>query len=74
MIKNKNYILVLKYDWLTKVYDPILQLTMPERKYKTALINQMKIKPEDRVMWSGNPNSPMLKKQCILRHYLEPYT
>lgn len=53
MTEDKNYIPALKYDWLTKVYDPVLQLTMPERKFKTALINQMKISPNDRVLDFG---------------------
>lgn len=53
MTENKNYIPALKYDWLTKVYDPVLQLTMPERKFKTALIRQMEIKPNDRLLDFG---------------------
>lgn len=53
MTESKNYIPALKYDWLTKVYDPVLQLTMPERKFKTALIRQMEIKPNDRVLDFG---------------------
>ncbi|MBA4058477.1 MAG: methyltransferase type 11 [Marivirga sp.] len=53
MTENKNYIPALKYDWLTKIYDPVLQFTMPERKFKTALVNQMKIKPGDRVLDFG---------------------
>lgn len=53
MAESKNYIPALKYDWLTKVYDPVLQLTMPERKFKTALINQMNIQPGERVLDFG---------------------
>jgi ubiquinone/menaquinone biosynthesis C-methylase UbiE len=53
MTENKNYIPALKYDWLTKLYDPVLQLTMPERKFKSALIRQMEIKPNDRVLDFG---------------------
>lgn len=53
MAENKNYIPALKYDWLTKVYDPVLQLTMPERKFKSSLIRQMEIKPNDRVLDFG---------------------
>ncbi len=53
MTENKNYIPALKYDWLTKVYDPVLQLTMPERKFKSALIRQMEIRPNDRVLDFG---------------------
>jgi ubiquinone/menaquinone biosynthesis C-methylase UbiE len=53
MTENKNYIPALKYDWLTKVYDPVLQFTMPERKFKSALIRQMEIKPNDRILDFG---------------------
>lgn len=53
MSQSKTYIPALKYDWLTKVYDPVLQLTMPERKFKSALIDQMKIKPTDRILDFG---------------------
>ncbi len=45
MTETRNYIPALKYDWLTKVYDPFLQFTMPEKKFKKALINQMNIQP-----------------------------
>jgi len=53
MSDNKNYIPALKYDWLTRIYDPVLQLTMPERKFKSALINQMKIQHGDKVLDFG---------------------
>lgn len=53
MTESKNYIPALKYDWLTKVYDPVLQLTMPERKFKSALIRQMEIKPNDQILDFG---------------------
>lgn len=53
MTESKNYIPALKYDWLTKMYDPVLQLTMPERKFKSALICQMEIKPNDQVLDFG---------------------
>ena len=43
MTEHKKYIPALKYDWLTKVYDPVLQFTMPERKFKSALIEGMRI-------------------------------
>lgn len=53
MSGNKNYIPALKYDWLTRIYDPVLQLTMPERKFKSALINQIKIQANDKVLDFG---------------------
>ena len=53
MTENKNYIPALKYDWLTKIYDPVLQLTMPEKKFKSALIKGMNIQPGERVLDFG---------------------
>ena len=53
MKKSTKYIPALKYDWLTKVYDPVLQFTMPERKFKTALINDMGIQPGFRILDFG---------------------
>lgn len=53
MKESTKYIPALKYDWLTKVYDPVLQLTMPERKFKTALINEMGVQLGFRVLDFG---------------------
>ena len=50
---SKQYTPALRYDWLTRLYDPVLQLTMPERKFKTALVNQMQIKPNERILDFG---------------------
>lgn len=52
-MKQDNYIPALKYDWLTSVYDPVLQFTMPERKFKTALIKQMNLKAGQRALDFG---------------------
>jgi ubiquinone/menaquinone biosynthesis C-methylase UbiE len=52
-MEAQKYIPALKYDWLTKVYDPVLQLTMPERKFKEALISYMSIQPGERVLDFG---------------------
>ncbi len=53
MVEHKEYIPALKYDWLTKVYDPVLQFTMPERKFKTALIDEMRIQADNRILDFG---------------------
>lgn len=53
MTDDKKYIPALKYDWLTKVYDPVLQFTMPERKFKDALIDGMRIQPVYRILDFG---------------------
>ena len=42
---RKEYIYVLKYRWLTPLYDPILRLTLRERAFKKALVEQARIQP-----------------------------
>lgn len=53
MNEQKDFIPALKYDWLTKFYDPILQLTMPERKFKKSLIDKMRIDRGYRILDFG---------------------
>lgn len=50
---EKEYIPALKYDWLTRFYDPILRITMPEKQFKTDLVNQANIKENHRVLDFG---------------------
>jgi ubiquinone/menaquinone biosynthesis C-methylase UbiE len=52
MTKEK-YIPALKYHWLTKLYDPILQLTMPERKFKSALLDNAQLRQGQHVLDFG---------------------
>jgi len=37
MTKNAKFIPVLKFDWLTRFFDPLMKLTMSEKKFKKAL-------------------------------------
>ena len=67
MPDSKNYIPALKYDWLTRIYDPVLQLTMPERKFKNALINQMNVQANDKVLDFGC-GSLTLSIMAALKH------
>jgi ubiquinone/menaquinone biosynthesis C-methylase UbiE len=53
MKEGTKYIPALKYDWLTKFYDPVLQITMPERKFKKALIDKMRIEQGYRILDFG---------------------
>lgn len=50
---GQKYIPALKYHWLTKLYDPILQLTMPEQNIKSHLIERAEFKPGQRVLDFG---------------------
>lgn len=50
---NNNYIPALKFNWLTKFYNPILRHTMPELQFKMALIEQAKIESNHKVLDFG---------------------
>lgn len=52
-MKKKQYIPALKYQWLTKLYNPLISFSMPEIKFKTALINQARIDPQYKVLDFG---------------------
>ena len=52
-MKNENYIPALKYNWLTKIYNPLLAYTMPELKFKKSLIEQAKITTNHEVLDFG---------------------
>lgn len=52
-MREKKFIPALKYDWLTKIYDPVVQATMPEDKFKNALIAQAAIKDNAHVLDFG---------------------
>jgi ubiquinone/menaquinone biosynthesis C-methylase UbiE len=62
-----EYIPALKYDWLTTFFDPIIWLTMPERKFRTALIRQAKIAAGQRVLdfGTGTAALSLLAKQLV---------
>ncbi len=49
-MKNEKYISALSYDWLTPFYDAVVRLTMREKVFKKALVEQAKIKAKHRVL------------------------
>lgn len=52
MAKEK-YVAALSYRWLDRLYDPLIRLTMPERKFKTRLIEQATIEDGFRLLDLG---------------------
>ena len=50
---SDTYIPALRYNWLTNLYDPIMQWTMRENTFKNQLIEQAGIKPSDHVLDLG---------------------
>ncbi len=52
MVQQK-YIPALRYNWLTKIYNPVVAFTLPELKFKSALIKQASILPHHKVLDFG---------------------
>lgn len=52
-MSNQPYIPALKYNWLTKIYNPLVAFTMPELKFKKALIQQASIANNHKVLDFG---------------------
>jgi len=50
---NTKYIPALKYNWLTKIYNPLVAFTMPELKFKSELIKQASITANHKVLDFG---------------------
>lgn len=69
MPKAPQYIPALRYDWLTGFFDPVIRLTMPERRFRTALILQADLKPGHRVLdfGTGTAALSLLAKQLAPR-------
>lgn len=53
MKKKIEFIPALRFGWLTKVFDPFLRVTMPERRFKKDLLHQAGIKEDDKVLDFG---------------------
>lgn len=52
-MKATNYIPALRFKWLTPLYDFLVSITMPEKKFKESLIMASDISDEHRVMDFG---------------------
>lgn len=52
-MSKQSYIPALKYNWLTKIYNPLVAFTMPELKFKKALIQQACIENNHKVLDFG---------------------
>lgn len=52
-MSNTTYIPALRFNWLTKVYDPLIQWTMPEKQFKQDLIKEAGIETEYHVLDFG---------------------
>lgn len=52
-MEKKEFIPALKYNWLTKIYNPVVAFTMPELKFKSELIKQANIVTNHKVLDFG---------------------
>lgn len=48
-----RYIPALRFDWLTRFYDPLLRATLKEEKVKRRLVDQVALRPGHRVLDLG---------------------
>ena len=55
MVKNKDkqFIPALGYNWLTNFYDMAIKITMPERKFRSRLIDYLDPQGEEQILEFG---------------------
>lgn len=72
--KQENYIPALGFNFLTRLFDPFLALTMPERKLKGALIDQAAIEfnPDLSILdlGCGTATLTIMIKRACKRNYV----
>jgi len=52
-MSDTTYIPALRFNWLTKIYDPLIQWTMPEKQFKQDLIEGAGIEADFHVLDFG---------------------
>lgn len=53
MTDKKEFIPALGYDWLTGFYDLTIKLTMPEKKFRAKLIDELEPKNDETILEFG---------------------
>jgi ubiquinone/menaquinone biosynthesis C-methylase UbiE len=53
MKEKKEFIPALGYNWLTGFYDFVIRLTMPEKKFRAKLIDELKPKNDESILEFG---------------------
>lgn len=53
MTDKKKFIPVLGYDWLTAFYDLTIKLTMPEKKFRAKIIDELEPKNDEKILEFG---------------------
>lgn len=69
---DPKHIPALRFNWLTGLYDSMVGLTMPECRFKTALLNQANIQPFNHVLdfGVGTATLSLLAKQMYPKAYV----
>jgi SAM-dependent methyltransferase len=53
MTASDRYVHALGYRWLNRLYDPLIRVTMAERRFKEQLIEQAGVSPSMRILDMG---------------------
>ena len=67
-----DFIPALGYDWLTGMYDLTIKLTMPERKFRNRLINEINPKINEEILEFGfgtGQNLILGKRKCLKSNF-----
>lgn len=67
MAAQKKFIPALGYDFLTVWYDATIRLTMPERKFRSLLVEQIDPQPGEKILEFGfgtGANLLLVKEKC----------
>ena len=51
--RTEKYVYALRFDWLTKLYDPLMRWTLREARFKRDLLWNARIAPGDKVLDVG---------------------
>lgn len=64
-MKKQDYIPALRFDWLTNIFDPFIQWTMPEKELRNALITALNPEEDDKLLDFGKVNSKLLRAMFL---------
>jgi ubiquinone/menaquinone biosynthesis C-methylase UbiE len=61
MARSTGYVHALGYRWLNRFYDPLVRITMRERRFKEQLVDQAALRPSMRVLDLGCGTGTLLQ-------------